>query len=190
VQGALVAAAVIAGRQLSQEWNERSLVCLTPVDNRPLLHLPDQPGLLFSGHVDVIAPSAELLFWDLAEATSQGLANRRSLEEAREAVGRTREYLMREVSEHSLGQMLSDTAGLDLMITNMGNIDFDQSQDFTVEELWFSTAAAKHTTQTIAAATVKGRLFLTHTSLEPIPMLLATMHEVLREATRHHRNSS
>lgn len=66
VQGALVAAFVLAGRQASERWRTAPVTCFSPANLRTMLNLGDAPGLAVGTLRSVIQPPDALPFWEFA----------------------------------------------------------------------------------------------------------------------------
>jgi len=64
VHGALVAALVLAGRRYSKPWCSSPVRCLTTIDLRSIVDLPETPGVLLTARQTVVEPSLSQTFWD------------------------------------------------------------------------------------------------------------------------------
>ena len=85
LQGALVTAFILAGRELSPSWCEHPVVCLSPIDLRPVLKLGGVSGVPLMVHPTVAIPE-EIMFWDFARRAKAEISKSQTREGAIAAV--------------------------------------------------------------------------------------------------------
>ncbi len=183
VHGALCAALVSAGRQVSADWREIPLRIMSPINTRQLLDVGESCGV-FVGAATGVFDGQPMDFWDLARDAKAGVA-----------AGQTREGVAALIS--ALQQVVGNGADIavaaeftatafahEAMLTNLGTLSFgSQFGPMKLEALWGpAVLSGIEGEQTIGAATVDGGLCLTHTSHTPPAGLLEAMQSVLVEA--------
>lgn len=73
VQGALCAAFMIAGRQVSADWRDSAMRILSPINNRPLLDVGESCGVFVSATTGAFEGQATG-FWELARNAKAAIA--------------------------------------------------------------------------------------------------------------------
>jgi hypothetical protein len=183
LQGALVAAFLFTGRRLSPHWQTRPVVCLSPIDLRPLLSLQRSCGVITSAHFTTLTPSEIPAFWDFARAIQEAMRGSRSLDAARTGMLGLRKMLAREWDPYDLSTF--DPAGQahDLKISNYGDpkVRTDYST-LRLRALYPSHLSGQPGTQSVSAITIDGELCVCHAAREILPSLLEDSLALLREA--------
>jgi hypothetical protein len=183
LQGALVAAFLFAGRRRSSEWQTRPVVCLSPIDLRPLLFLETSCGVITSGHFTTLDPSENPAFWDLARSIKEEMRSSQSLDAARTGMLRIRKMLEREWDPYDLSTFDPAGPAHDLKISNYG--DPKVRTDYgtlRLRALYPSHLSGQPGTQSVSAITIDGELCICHVAREILPSLLEDSLALLREA--------
>lgn len=174
IQGTLIAALYLAGKELSPKWQSQPVICLTPADLRPLLDLGTQPGVLLSTLPTILQPEAPLSFWPLARQVSAELHSARTVEHARQGQTYLRETFKNEVDP--CRRETIDVSGFrhDLMVTNLGILDhllgdLEPEVQSAFQSVFSGTS---DDAQIVSALSLHGTLFLHHASRQPIAGLL------------------
>jgi hypothetical protein len=175
VHGALVAAFISAGKLSFSPWGAEPVVCLSPIDLRPLLELKQAAGVLTTIHPTIGLPGDRPAFWDFARSVSTAMPGSRTIEAARGGTLAVREVVSQEPDPYDPATI--DPRGFfnhHLMVSNYGAGDY--RTDFGSLKLVALYPAhisgGTPNTQTISAITVAGVLHLTHASRAPIESFL------------------
>lgn len=185
VHGALLAAFFLAGKHGSERWRTAPVVCLSPVNLRPMLNLAETPGVLIGMHPSVMQPSDDLPFWDFARKLKEELHASQSKEVAALGVQVVRNLVKRESNPDELSTFFDPGEAIyhDLMVSNYGDpgvrTDFGSLQ---LKALYPSVASGRVETQTISAVTVNGAMCITLISRHPLPSLVKDACAILRDA--------
>ena len=184
VQGALVAAMMVAGGNHRESWRTQPISYGVPIDVRPLLFMPATPGLLVSGYFGEVQPMPQRSFWDLARTVSRAVATARTREEVLTLVLRGRQLMEVEYDPTELLAMYRQGGplGHELVVTNYGAPQKRTAfGPLTLKALSASSPAGN--TQKVSAITVDDRMMLTHVSPDPFPSLLEHALAVLTDAS-------
>jgi hypothetical protein len=184
VHGALLAAFLLAGRQLAERWRTSPVVCLSPIDLRPMLELYGVPGPIIGVHPSVMQPSDNLPFWEFARALKKDMLPSQTKEVTAKSMKAVRDVLDREGDPDDPKTI--DPEGFfkhDLMISNYGDpgvrTNFGR---LTLRALYPSVVSGVGDTQTISMVTVDGTLYITHASRQPFRLLVEDALAILRDA--------
>jgi hypothetical protein len=123
VHGALCAAFVIAGRQVSAGWRDSALRMMSPINTRPLLEVGESCGVFVNAATSTFDGQA-ISFWELARDAKAAIA-----------VGQTRDGVMASLS--TMGEVVGKGAEIataanfaanafahEGMLTNLGVLTF------------------------------------------------------------------
>jgi hypothetical protein len=175
VHGALVAAFITAGQHSFIPWRTEPVVCLSPIDLRPLLKLEQAAGVLTTIHPTIAMPTDRPEFWDFARTVSTAMPGSRTIEAARGGTLAVREVVSHEPDPYDPATV--DRRGFfnhHLMVSNYGageyRTDFGSLKLAALYPSHISGGTPD--TQTISAITVAGALHVTHASRAPIPSFL------------------
>jgi hypothetical protein len=183
VHGALCAAFVIAGRQVSAGWSHSALRMMSPINTRPLLEVGESCGVFVNAATSTFDGQA-IGFWELARDAKAAIA-----------VGQTRDGVMASLS--AMGEVVGKGAEIataanfaanafahEGMLTNLGVLTFgNRFGALKLENMWGpAVLAGMDGEQTIGVSTVNGSICLTHTSHTPLEGLLEAMRSVLVDA--------
>jgi len=183
LQGALVAAFLFAGRRVSADWQTNPVVCLSPIDLRPMLSLQRSSGVITSGHFTTLSPSESPAFWDFARAIKGSILSSQSLDGARKGMLGIRKMLAHECDPYDPSAFPTGGPEHDLKLSNYGDpkvrTDYGALQ---LRALYPSHLSGQVSTQCVSAITVDGKLCVCHVSREMLPSLLEDSLTLLREA--------
>jgi hypothetical protein len=172
VHGALTAAISLAGRVKSQRWAETAIRCASPIDNREILGVGDNLGLLLSIAYTQLEPAELPSFWYLARQVRSDVSALGNIQTAARSSAALREMLSTETNPAQVADVARQRAHA-LMVTNYGRVKMPL--EYGPLRLSFIspmvTSGAPHT-QTVSVATLNGVLCMTNVSAEPIPDLL------------------
>ena len=188
VHAALLAALAIAGRRVSDAWQDIPTRLSSVVNTRRELGIGEHCGVFVDAASTTFDPELYDLdaipFWSLARDAKSSVA-----------VGETKEGIAALVS--ALGEALKNcpdateaadfaamTFAREAMLTNLGAVPLaDQFGSVKLKAIWGPAILQGLVgEQTIGAATAGGKLTLTHTSYTPHEGLLDEMQNVLVEA--------
>lgn len=182
VQGALVAAFVLAGAGQNPSWENQPLRIMTAINARRYTGHQEEVVLSVNAHVGAYRADAPGGFWGLARQAYEDL----QLATTRESVlGQLHEFedIMRSDDEQALLGVTAKMAN-EIKISNLGVWRFPtQYGDFQLEDLWGPSILHRIPgEQSLGVATVNHRLHLIHASTEPIPKLLESAVAALGQA--------
>ncbi|ADV84877.1 phthiocerol/phthiodiolone dimycocerosyl transferase family protein [Terriglobus saanensis] len=180
VQGALVAAFVMAGRHYSKAWRTSSVRCLNTMDLRSMMHLPMTSGVLLAGHHAVYEASQSLPFWEFARWIKNDLRKARTPEGALASLGSIRNILSEERTPEQFQTILNAGPSINLIVNNNGI--YNSRTDFEglkLRSLSYAGPVIAEGPQNISAITVDGILDLTHVSMNPFPDFLEEARDLL-----------
>jgi len=184
VHGALCAALVLAGRQVSPHWRESPVRVFSPVDARPTLDVGEDCGV-FLGAVTVTFEDKTTGFWDLARHAKRRVSPGKTRVGVEEITQALRLVVKDGPDLASASEFAATAFAREAMLTNLGPVPFSSHfGQLTLKALWGPAVLSGFVgEQTIGASTLDGAIHLTHTSYTPPDGLLAAMRSVLVEAT-------
>jgi hypothetical protein len=175
VHGALVAAFISAGKLAFEPWTMNPVVCLSPIDLRPLLELDHGAGVVTTIHPTIVMPDDCPLFWDFARTVSSAMPGSRTIDAARGGTLAVREVVSQEPDPYDPATV--DPRGFfnhNLMVSNYGagayRIAFGSLKLAALYPCHISGGTPS--TQTISAITIAGSLHVSHASRAPIEAFL------------------
>jgi len=172
VHGALTAGILLAGRAKSQRWAETAIRCASPIDNREILGVGDNLGLLLTLAYTELKSTELPNFWSLARQVRSDVSALGNIQAATRSFAPLRETLGADMAPRQIADAARQRAHA-LMVTNYGRVKIP-SKYGPLRLLFISpmvTSGAAHT-QTVSLATLDGLLCMTNVSVEPIPDLL------------------
>ncbi len=180
VHGALVAALVLAGRDISEDWQGELLRILSPINTRKLLKQDESVGL-FVGAAMSLFDKSEMSFWELARRAKSDVAGVNSRDGLAAAFQTFQQVVSNGASVATAAEFASLAFANEALLTNLGALPFgNKIGALEIKALW---GPAVHSNlegaQTIGVATINGSIHLTHTSHAPLPDLLPAMQNVL-----------
>jgi uncharacterized RmlC-like cupin family protein len=187
VHGALCAAFVIAGRQVSAGWRDSALRILSPINTRPLLEVGESCGVFVSATTSTLDGQA-VGFWELARDAKAAIAIEQTRDSVMASLSTIGEVVGKGAEIATAANVLADAFAHEGVLTNLGVLPFDNRFGaLTLENMWGpAVQAGMEGEQTIGVATVNGSICLTHTSHTPLEGLLEAMRSVLVDALSMH----
>ncbi len=189
VHGALLAAFAISGAKVSAGWRGIPIRILSPVNIRRALRAGEDCGLFVTGAANGLKPAsfrdvAEKSFWDLARHARRGVAASQNEQAILAAVSALKQVIGNRPDVVSAAAFISQVFAHEAILSNLGELPFESRiGDLTMTSVWGPAVLASFDgEQSIGAATVDGRLFLTHCSYTPIGGLLDEMRTTLVRA--------
>ena len=181
VHGALTAACIFAGRQLSKKWQENTVRILHPISLRKALQLGDDYGLLFNSVIESYNPTPDVLFWDLAHTAKQGIDTVKTLEYTKGMLESTSEIFYQGIDLDTIYDVLGQAFEHDLLLTNLTQIPYDTNfGSLTLKALWGPVVIAPMPgAQTLGVSTVDGSMTLTLTSHTPLKGFLEAVENII-----------
>jgi len=186
VHGAICAAAVIAGRKLRKEWDDKKLELISPICTRKALQLDDNCGLNITTHPVYFEPEEKLSFWDIARFAKSGLTGTQTKEHVENYIGFFRSLTFNSADIQKMVDTLKEAFNHQIMVTNLVKVKYNT--DFGKLKLKSvygpMVRSGKGLEQTIGAISTNGNLCLTNTSDTPIAGLLKEMQRLMEEASK------
>jgi hypothetical protein len=179
VHGALTAAILLAGRAKSQRWAETAIRCASPIDNREMLGIGENLGVLLTLAYTELESADLPNFWHLARRVKRDVSALGNIQAAARSFAPLREALTTEMDPGRIADKARQRAHT-LMVTNYGRLEIP-SEYGPLRLLRISpmvTSGAPHT-QTVSLAALNGLLCITNVSAKPIPDLLAEARNLL-----------
>jgi hypothetical protein len=184
VHAALVAALSLAGKRCSEAWNVGPVRCLSPIDMRRTLKIPDAAGLLIAAHLAPVPTPDGASFWDIARAVREDMLPAQSADGAKPFLSAMSSMVADEHSAHDLYlSVLNGPLVHELLVTNYAAYRArTEYGGLKIENLFTGSPAVQPTLQKVSVLTVNGRLGMTLVSREVFPTLLEDAREILTHA--------
>jgi hypothetical protein len=181
VHAALVAALTLAGKRHSDVWGVGPVRCMSPIDMRRTLGLPDAAGLLISLHNGPVRASDGASFWDIARAIRDDMLPAQTAYGARQVLGAISSSVEEEHNARDLywsvmnGPMLHE-----LMVTNYAGYKARLKYgDLRIVNLFTGSSSVMPALQKVSVLTVDGRLGMTLVARDVFPTLLEDARDIL-----------
>jgi hypothetical protein len=181
VHAALVAALTLAGKRYSEAWNVGPVRCMSPIDMRRTLKIPDAAGLLIGAHHGTVPTADGASFWDIARAVREDMLPAQSADGAQPLLGALSSMVTEEHRADDLYlSVLNGPLVHELLVTNYAAYRArTEYGGLTIENLFTGSPAVRPTLQKVSVLTVNGRLGMTLVSREVFPTLLEDAREIL-----------
>lgn len=188
VHAALLAALVLAGRQLSVSWAENGVEGFTPISIRNHLSIGDDCVVALSAGGTLLNPKPNCDLWTLAREAKVQLRPQQEMQ----GITKTLKYFDFATTNNrdsmAVAQAAANVIGFKLMLTNLGKLSFQtDTPSLKLGAIWGPVInLGFQDEQTVGAVTVNGALHLTHTSYAPLRPLLRNAVALLVEASKRH----
>ena len=184
VHAALVAALTLAGKRYSEAWNAGPVRCLSPIDMRKALKIPDAAGLLIAAHHGPVATPDGASLWDIARRVREDMLPAQCADGARPVLGGMSSMVADEHSAQDFySSLLNGPMVHEMLLTNYA--DYQARTEFgglKIENLFTGSPSAQASVQKVSVLTVNGRLGMTLVAREVFPTLLEDAREILTRA--------
>ncbi len=179
----MVAAFLFAGRRVSADWQAKPVVCLSPIDLRPMLSLQRSSGVITSGHFTTLSPSESPAFWDFARAIKGSILSAQSLDAAENGHAWHTEDAGSRVRPVRSEHVPSSGPEHDLKLSNYGDPKVRTEYGaLRLRGLYPSHLSGGPSAQCVSAITIDGELCVCHAAREMLPSLLGDSLALLQEA--------
>ena len=184
VHAALVAALTLAGKRYSDAWRVGPVRCMSPIDMRKALGLPDAAGLLLSLHQGPVPTPDGASFWDIARAVREDMLPAQTADGARHLLGVMSSRVAEEHNARDLyWSVLNGPLLHELMVTNYaGYRARSEYGDLRLEALFTGSSSVMPALQKVSVLTVNGRLGMTLVARDVFPTLLEDARDILARA--------
>lgn len=181
VHAALVAALTLAGKRYSDAWQVGPVRCMSPIDMRKTLGLPDAAGLLISLHQGPVPTPDGASFWDIARAVREDMLPAQTADGARHLLGVMSSRVAEEHNARDLyWSVLNGPLLHELMVTNYAGYRVrSEYGDLKLETLFTGSSSVMPALQKVSVLTVNGRLGMTLVARDVFPTLLEDVHDIL-----------
>jgi len=181
VHAALVAALTLAGKRYSDAWRVGPVRCMSPIDMRKTLGLPDAAGLLLSLHQGPVPTPDGASFWDIARAVREDMLPAQTADGARDLLSVMSSSVAEEHNARDLyWSVLNGPLLHELMVTNYaGYRARSEYGDLRLETLFTGSSSVMPALQKVSVLTVNGRLGMTLVARDVFPTLLEDVHDIL-----------
>ena len=181
VHAALVAALTLAGKRYSDAWRVGPVRCMSPIDMRKALGLPDAAGLLLSLHQGPVPTPDGASFWDIARAVREDMLPAQTADGARDLLSVMSSSVAEEHNARDLyWSVLNGPLLHELMVTNYaGYRARSEYGDLRLETLFTGSSSVMPALQKVSVLTVNGRLGMTLVARDVFPTLLEDVHDIL-----------
>jgi hypothetical protein len=183
VHAALVAALTLAGKRHSREWNAGPVRCMSPIDMRRMLGIPDAAGMLISSHQAPILTPDGVSFWDIARTVREEMLPAQSADGARNLLRALSSIVAEEHNARDLYRSVLNGPWVhELMVTNYAGYRVrTQYGGLTIENLFTGSPSFIPDLQKVSVLTVDGRLGMTVVARDMFPTLLGDAREILTQ---------
>src|SRR5215470_14445431 len=192
VFGALSAAAILAGRSLSDRWRTDALRFLCPVSSRRHAEFQEAVRAYFNIIPLHLATDIGSDFWDLARYCKAAVLPAQSREGAKGIAEQLVGLLETGPTPAGVSDFMHAQFASNGSLSSIGAIPYStRARDIELTAIWgpaLSTGVDGE--QYLGAVTLNGKLHLTNTSSLPISGLLSTMESVLARACLAREQSS
>jgi hypothetical protein len=181
VHAALVAALTLAGKRYSEAWSVGPVRCVSSIDMRKALKIPDAAGLLIGVHHGSVATPDGASFWVIARAVRQDMLPAQSADGAQAVLGAMSSMVADEHRAHDLyTSVLNGPLVHELLVSNYAAYrPRTKYGGLKIENLFTGSPALLGSVQKVSVLTVNGRLGMTLVSREVFPTLLEDAREIL-----------
>jgi hypothetical protein len=181
VHAALVAALTLAGKRHSDAWDVGPVRCVSPIDMRKPLELPDAAGLLISLHHGSVSTPDGASFWDIARAIRDDMLPAQTADGARQVLSGISSSVAEEHNARDLyWSVLNGPMLHELMVTNYaGHKARLEYGDLRIVNLFTGSSSVMPALQKVSVLTVKGRLGMTLVPRDVLPNLLEDARDIL-----------
>ena len=181
VHAALVAALTLAGKRYSDAWQVGPVRCMSPIDMRKALGLPDAAGLLLSLHQGPVPTPDGASFWDIARAVREAMLPAQTADGARHLLSVMSSRVAEEHNARDLyWSVLNGPLLHELMVTNYAGYRVrSEYGNLRLEALFTGSSSVMPTLQKVSVLTVNGRLGMTLVAQDVFPTLLEAAHDIL-----------
>jgi hypothetical protein len=181
VHAALVAALTLAGKRYSEAWNAGPVRCMSPIDMRRTLGIPDAAGVLFSTYLAPVLTPDGASFWDIARTVREDMLPALRADGARNLLDALSSMV---AEEHNAGDLyrsvLEGPLAHELMVTNYAGYRVrTEYAGLHIENLFTGGPAFRPALQKVSVLTVNGRLGMTVVARNVFPTLLRDAREIL-----------
>jgi hypothetical protein len=184
VHAALVAALTLAGKRYSDAWRVGPVRCMSPIDMRKALGLPDAAGLLLSLHQGPVPTPDGASFWDIARAVREDMLPAQTADGARDLLSVMSSSVAEEHNARDLyWSVLNGPLLHELMVTNYAGYRVrSEYGDLRLETLFTGSSSVMPALQKVSVLTVNGRLGMTLVARDVFPTLLEDARDILARA--------
>ena len=181
VHAALVAALTLAGKRYSDAWQVGPVRCMSPIDMRKTLGLPDAAGLLISLHQGPVPTPDGASFWDIARAVRGAMLPAQTADGARHLLSVMSSRVAEEHNARDLyWSVLNGPLLHELMVSNYAGYRVrSEYGNLRLEALFTGSSSVMPTLQKVSVLTVNGRLGMTLVAQDVFPTLLEAAHDIL-----------
>jgi hypothetical protein len=181
VHAALVAALTLAGKRHSREWNVGPVRCMSPIDIRKMLRIPNAAGLLISLHHRPVLVPDGASFWDIARTVREDMLPAQTAHGVRQCLGALSSMVAEEHNARDLySSVLKGPMLHELMVTNYAGYQVrTEYGDLKVENLFTGSPSVSPALQKVSVITVNRRLGMTLVTRDVFPTLLEDAREIL-----------
>jgi hypothetical protein len=183
VNGALMAAAVTAARQLSDRLRQAPIELITTCDMRAVLGAGEEVAPLAAGGGLFIQPDPQpTSFWEDARRFKRDLILPKTLNDLVRDFSDLERSMTTHPEPHEVIAKFAANEGEKVIVINLGAPPIgSRFGELTLSAMWGPTLGASGACP-ISAITVDGSLNLLHTSYKPIPLILDVMEQHLTAA--------
>ena len=181
VHAALVAALTLAGKRYSKEWNAGPVRCVSPIDMRRTLGIPDAAGLLISSHHGPVPTPDGASFWDIARTVRENMLPAQNAYRARQLLIELSSMVAEEHNAQDLYRSVLEGPFVhELMLTNYAGYQVrTEYGNLRIENLFTGSPSIIPALQKVSVLTVNGRLGMTLVARDVFPTLLEDAREIL-----------
>ncbi len=184
LHGTITAAAVLAGRALSEQWRTSTVRVFSPVNLRKTLNLDDASVIALGVGPSSYPPGGADTLWELARSTRKQLRKFLTKDSPAGVQALFDLLTANKAPVPTVAALSAEHLGFDLMVSNLQSLPFEtQFETCSLHRVWgpsvtFSNAGE----QDLGIVTVDGTLCLSYTSHRPLPGFLEAVLTLLKGA--------
>jgi len=184
VHGALSAALALAYWKINDQFSNKPVRVLSPIDLRKMLGLDDDCALLISAGLVAIEPDPAATFWRVASDSIAQLSLARTPEAVTAAKRNMHQFVKQGVDDAAAQATLRGEYAHNINLTNLGNLSYETDfGEVKLEAVWGpGVCPGTPGAHTIGAATTNGSLTLLQITREEPGSLLQTAEKILISA--------
>jgi hypothetical protein len=186
VHGALCAALVLAGREVSSEWSNAPVRIMSPFNLRKQIGIGEDCGVFIWAGIVPIESHTPAGFWDIARTVKSSLTALQTPHRVAFEMAGLDKALEAGVDVHTASQIHEQGFPCELLLTNLGNLPCKFTYgDLKLKALWGPAVfTGFQGEQTIGVTTTNGSLCLLHSSFTPLPSLLQRTERILHSVCK------
>jgi hypothetical protein len=170
-------------RRAINEWKDKPVRVLSPIDIRKLLGIGERCGLFVSSGIVSFKPDEKTTFWEPDRFAKRQLAGAQTRDGVTALIHSVRQAVSRGPDVDAATQLAAHGFAREAELTNLGDLRYETNfGKFKLEALWGPAIAAGFEGGQTIGVVVNEALNLLHTTYAPVPFLLERIEHTLHAA--------